>query len=152
MAYIDKWSLAMNQDNIALVMMAMVDVALELMADPATEESLASYATNCLNSPKSYAERMVLGVVLTASSTSDAAIKAAVQEVFPAYAGVSQPPEAAASTPESTEQPTLAASVQEAAPGAELDLEPPALLVSVEELEPDAGRKSIWSRVGDWMT
>lgn len=88
MAYIDKWSLAMNQDNIALVMMAMVDVALELMAEPTTDAELASYATGCLNSPQSHAERMTLGVVFTATGTDDTAIKAAVVTVFPAYAGV----------------------------------------------------------------
>lgn len=88
MAYIDKWELAVNKDNINLVMMAMVDVALELLADPLTDAGVAAYAATCLNSPQSYAERMTLGVVFVATSTADAAIKVAVESVFPAYAGV----------------------------------------------------------------
>lgn len=88
MAYIDKWELAVNKDNINLVMMSMVDVALELLDDPATDVGVAEYAASCLNSPQSYAERMTLGVVFVATGTDDPAIKAAVESVFPAYAGV----------------------------------------------------------------
>lgn len=88
MAYIDKWELAVDQRNVDLVMMAMVDVALELLADATTDAGVAAYAATCLNSPQNYAKRMTLGVVFVATGTTDAAIKAAVESVFPAYAGV----------------------------------------------------------------
>ena len=78
MAYLDKWELAVNQQNIDLVMMAMVDVALELLADPTADAGVVAYAAACLNSPQSYAKRMTLGVVFVATGTNDAAIKAAV--------------------------------------------------------------------------
>ena len=88
MAYKDKWELAINPDNINLVMMAMVDVSLELLADPATDATVAAYAVSCLNSPESYAKRITYGVVFVATGVTDTAIKAAVEAVLPAYAGV----------------------------------------------------------------
>ena len=88
MAYRDKWELAVNQSNIDLVMMAMVDVALSLMGSAETDATLAAYATACLNNPQTYAERITLGVVFVATGVTNAAIRAAVIEVLPAYAGV----------------------------------------------------------------
>ena len=88
MTYLDKWELAVNKDNINLVMMAMVDVALGLLDEPATDPTVAAYAAACLNSPQSYAVRITLGVVFVATATNDAAIRTAVLSVLPAYAGV----------------------------------------------------------------
>ena len=88
MAYKEKWALAINNDNIALVMMATVDVALSLLGDPETNAAVAAYATSCLNNPWQSAQKMTLGVVFVATSTSDIAIREAVELVFSAYAGV----------------------------------------------------------------
>lgn len=88
MSYKQKWALGVNQDNVAVVMMAMVDVAIELLADPATDAGVAAYATSCLNSPRTFAEQMTLGVVFVATEVADAVIKSAVEQVFPAYAGL----------------------------------------------------------------
>ena len=88
MSYKDKWELAVNQSNIDLVMMAMVDVSLELLADPATDAQVAAYAASALNNPQSYAKRLTVGVVHEATGISDADVKAAVQAVLPYYAGL----------------------------------------------------------------
>ena len=88
MSYSTKWELAINPDNINLVMMAMVDVALELLADAGTDATVATYAAAALNSPVAYAKRMTYGVVHEASGVADAAVKEAVEAVFPYYAGL----------------------------------------------------------------
>ena len=88
MTYWTKWEAAIKPDNVYLVLMAMVDVALELMADLATVATVAAYATLCLISPMVYAERLAFGVVFEASNTTDAELKSAVEAVFPYYAGV----------------------------------------------------------------
>lgn len=88
MTYKTKWELAINPDNINLAMMAIVDVALELLANPATNATVAAYAAATLNSPESYAKRMIVGVAQQAEGTADNQIKTAVEAVFPYYAGV----------------------------------------------------------------
>jgi len=88
MSYEKKWQLAVQKDNINLVMMAMVEAAIQLINNPSTDPKVVEYAASCLNSPWSRARLMTLGVVHYTNSTDDAAIKAAVDAVFSAYAGL----------------------------------------------------------------
>ena len=88
MSYLNKWQLAVDKDNVNLVMMAMVEASIQIINDPSADPKVVEYATGCLNSPWSRAKLMTLGVVHYATSTKDADIKAAVDSVFSAYAGL----------------------------------------------------------------
>ncbi len=88
MTYNEKWERAINPGNIDVVMMAMVEAAIALLNNPATDAEVAKYAAMCLNYPQEYAKRMAPGVMLSAPKAVDADIKSAVAGVFSAYAGV----------------------------------------------------------------
>lgn len=82
--------IAVNQDHIATVQVAIIKAALDISAEaPETPNhaNRASLARSVLLNPEHYAKLMVWAVALTAVDTKDAGVLGSVAGVWNAYAG-----------------------------------------------------------------
>ena len=83
--------IAVNQDHIATVCVALVKASLDVYAELATAPNHANRLTlahSVLLSPESHAHLFIWAVAFTAVSTTDAAILTAVKAVWDYYAGI----------------------------------------------------------------
>jgi len=83
--------IAVNQDHIATVCVALVKAALDVYAEEATVPNHANrsvLANSVLLNPESHAKLFIWAVAFTATTTADAAILTAVKGVWNYYAGV----------------------------------------------------------------
>lgn len=82
--------IAVNQDHIATVQVAITQAALNIASEnPATPNhaNRASLARSVLLNPEHYAKLMVWAVALTAADTKDAGVLGSVGAIWNAYAG-----------------------------------------------------------------
>ena len=89
-AYKNVREIAVNQDHLATVQVALVQAALNIVAEAADTPNHAArvaLAYKVLQEPYAYATKMIWAIALTASATTDAAILSAVGAVWNAYAG-----------------------------------------------------------------
>jgi hypothetical protein len=84
--YSELRDLAVSQDLIERLMMALADVAVEVYADPTESEQHKLYAVTVAKSPRSVATQMKEVVVILAADASDEALKTAAGIVFNVYA------------------------------------------------------------------
>jgi len=82
---------AISQDFIERLIIALVDVAIEVYnepADTANHEARQAYAVNVASSPRGKAEQMRYVVVFLMEDETDAKIRLAVKSAWNAFAGV----------------------------------------------------------------
>ena len=83
--------MAVNQDIVGRLAVALVDAAIQIYAEDDTTPNHANrvaYAKSVASSPMSYAERMIWAVALMATGTQDADLKEACLLVWNAFAGI----------------------------------------------------------------
>ncbi len=83
--------IAVNQDHIATVAVALVKAALDVYAEVDTTPNHANrlaLAHDVLLSPESHAKLFIWAVAFNATTTADAAILTAVKSVWNYYAGI----------------------------------------------------------------
>jgi hypothetical protein len=83
--------IAVNQDHIATVAVALVKAALDVFAEEATVPNHANRLTlahEVLLNPEQHAKLFIWAVAFSATGTTDAAILTAVKSVWNHYAGV----------------------------------------------------------------
>lgn len=78
--------LAVSQDLIERLMMALADVAVEVYADPNETQQHKTYAVTVAKNPRSVATQMKEVVVILATDDSDEALRVAAKTVFYVYA------------------------------------------------------------------
>jgi len=81
MAYKDIRNLAVNQDNIATVLVAIIQQSIDVHAER------LKLAQQVILSPESWAQKMIWAVALLAAGTSDAQVLATVKLIWNAYSG-----------------------------------------------------------------
>jgi len=78
--------LAVSQDLVERLMMALADVAVEVYSDPQETDQHKIYAVTVAKSPRSIATQMKEVVVILATDDTDEALKIAAKTVFNVYA------------------------------------------------------------------
>lgn len=89
--YYELWELAVQEDLRNRLQIALVDAAIAIYAEAPTTANHANriaLALQVVNSPESYARRMVWAIVKLATTDSDADLKAAILVVWNAFAGM----------------------------------------------------------------
>jgi hypothetical protein len=79
-------NIAVSQDLLERLMMALSDVAVEVYADPQETEQHKIYAVTVAKNPRSIATQMKEVVVILATDDTDEALKVAAKTVFYVYA------------------------------------------------------------------
>lgn len=83
--YLELRNLAVSQDLIERLIMAYIDVAVEVYVNPASTEKQKSAAVQLYLNPRSLAEKTRFGIVKLAANETDAALKAAALTSFQVY-------------------------------------------------------------------
>jgi len=80
--YAELRNLAVSQDLIERLIMAVTDVAIEVYTAPTETEQRKQYAVQVVQNPRGTAERMRFAIVFLAADNTDAKLKAAAKTVF----------------------------------------------------------------------
>ena len=83
--YAELRNIAMSQDLIERLIMAYIDVAVEVYTNAASTANQKKAAVQLFLNPRSLAERTRFGIVKLAASNSDAHLKAAATTSFQVY-------------------------------------------------------------------